>query len=117
MKLAFARWGLLGLVIGFVLVGAIVLGLTVWARRDGVLAIHSALADAKPWLLIWRLMLYSVLMTFWREIMEWLSQYLAVSTRAQAQLVGWRWRAGMGLLLMDLILVEDLLGVLHDVFF
>jgi len=117
VRAAPTRWAI-GIVLAFiVLAGSISLGLLAWARRDGVLAIHSALADAKPWLLIWRLMLYSVLMTYWRELMEWLSQHLELARPAQAQLVGWRWRPGMGLLLMDLILVEDLLGVLGSVFF
>ena len=82
MKPALTRWSLLCLFLGFVLIAAITLGLITWARRDGVLAIHGALADAKPWLLAWRLMLYSALMTFWREIMQWLSQHLELSTPA-----------------------------------
>lgn len=100
-----------------VLAGAISLGLIAWATREGVLAVQIALSEAGPWLLTWRLMLFSALITFWREIMAWLSQHFGLSTDAEAQLVGWRWRAGTGLVLMNLILVEGLLGLLQSVLF
>jgi len=113
---AVARWGRFFLVLSFMLIAGIALGLIAWAKREGVLAVHRALVETEAWFLAWRLMLFGALMAFWQEIMRWLSGRLELSSRAQAQLVGWRWRAGTGLLLMDLILVEDLLGLLESVF-
>ena len=117
MRAAPARWAVGILLTFIVLAGAISLGLIAWAKREGALAVQIGLSAAGPWLLAWRLMLYVVLMTYWREIMEWLSPRMELSTAARTQLVAWRWRAGMGLLMMDLILVEDLLGILQRVFF
>ena len=92
---------------------AIATGLVAWTKIEGQEAVRATLRDARPWLLLWRLCLLSFLMICWRPVVASIGRYFQLSTSAERALRNWKWRAGAGLVLMDLILVEDLLGVLR----
>ena len=92
------------------------LGIAVWASRDGVTAVHAGLIAAAPWLLVWRLSLFTLLMLYWRELADRLCQTLSLGADSRVAIGHWRWRAGIGLILMDLVLVEDAIGRLQRAF-
>ena len=95
------------------LVGAIAAGVFAWAERESVDAIHLRLEQAAPWLLLWRVSLFSVLVVYWREFAGWIANIFSLDSESRAELVHWRWRAAAGLLFMDLVLVEDVIGQLQ----
>ena len=97
----------------FALVTAVAVGLWVWMARSGLEAAELMLARAAPWLLCWRLLLFVALMVYWRELVRGLSTYAGLSDAATAALRRWRVRAGIGLIVMDLVLVEDAIGFLR----
>jgi hypothetical protein len=94
---------------------AIALALIIWAERMGDTAVRKALSDARPWFLLWRLSLLTALLGYWRPIVAWTSKRFSLSRTSEAELQKWRWRAGAWLVVMDLVLVEDLLGLLRYV--
>ena len=94
---------------------AIALVLIIWAERVGDAAVLDALNDARPWLLLWRLSLLTALLLYWRPVVAWTSKRFSLSRASETELQKWRWRAGAWLVVMDLVLVEDLLGLLRYV--
>ena len=107
-----ARWLLGAVLVWLTAIAAVAAGVWVWAERDGIAEVQTGLAKARPWLFGWRLLLFSALMLYWHEIAGWLTRRAELGAAAAAALRQWRWRAGAGLVLMDLILVEDVLGFL-----
>jgi hypothetical protein len=107
-----ARWLFGAVLVWLVAIAAVAAGLWVWAERDGIADVQAGLSSAQPWLLGWRLTLFSVLMLYWHEIAGWLTRRAELGAAAATALRQWRWRAGAGLVLMDLILAEDVLGFL-----
>jgi hypothetical protein len=97
------------------LVAGIAIGLIAWAERDSVEAINSRLAALAPWLVLWRISLFAALVVYWNELARWAARAFALDDKSGAELVRWRWRAAAGLLLMDLVLVEDLIGKVQRV--
>jgi hypothetical protein len=94
---------------------AIALVLVIWAERMGDAAVLEALNGARPWLLLWRLSLLAALLVYWRAVVAWMSKRFSLSRTSEIELQSWRWRAGTWLVVMDLVFVEDLLGLLRYV--
>jgi hypothetical protein len=90
-------------------------GLIVWAERVGDATVLVALRDARPWLLLWRFSLLTALLVYWRPIVAWTSKRFRLSRASETELQRWRWRAATWLVVMDLVLVEDLVGLLRYV--
>jgi hypothetical protein len=95
------------------LVAGIAVGFTVWVERESVEAVNARLAEFALWLLLWRISLFAILVVYWKELARWVARAFALDAESGAELVRWRWRALAGLLLMDLVLVEDLIGKVH----
>lgn len=92
----------LGLVLGYAATLAIVgIVLTLWSRHQDLEAIHAALEEAKPALAIWRLVLYAALVAAWPRLCRRL---------ADERLGGQRWQVAIGLLLYELLLVQNIPG-------
>ena len=103
------------MVAGSLIAIAIAAGLVIWEERVGQAAVLAALRDARPWLLVWRLLLLTVVVLYWRPMVAWTSKRFCLSESSEAALREWRWRAAAGVVVMDLVLVEDLLGLLRHV--
>jgi len=104
------RWAL-GLVLGAGVVVAIAL-LTVRTTPAAIDALDARWTDVAPWLLAWRVGLFACLVACWGRLVTWVSQRLSLDTSCCEALLAWRWRGAGLLLLMDLVLVEDLVGKL-----
>ena len=113
MKVSRGRPAVALLFAGCAIAAAIALVLIVWTKRVGDAAVLEALNVARPWLLLWRLSLLSALLVYWRPIVTWTSKRFSLSRTSETELQKWRWRAGAWLVVMDLVLVEDLLGLLR----
>ena len=92
---------------------AIAAGLVIWTEVVGRAAVLSALRAARPWFILWRLFLLTVLLLYWRPMVAWTAKRFRLSQSSEVALREWRWRAAVGVVVMDLVLVEDLLGLLR----
>jgi hypothetical protein len=108
-------WWLVGMTAWVLAVVAIAIGLATWARFEGPNAVRATLQEATPWLLLWRLTVWSMLMLGWGPLSAAVARHLVLSTSSEQALRAWRWRAGAGLVLIDLVLVEDLVGAVSRV--
>jgi hypothetical protein len=108
-------WWFIGVTAWALIVVAVGIGLAVWAKVEGPSAVRATLQDAAPWLLLWRLTVWSLLMIGWGSMTTAIARYLELSVSSEQALLAWRWRAGAGLVLIDLVLVEDLVGVVGRV--
>jgi len=104
------RW-LVGFATGAGLVVAgLAVSLMIWAEQESVENINSHVAQMAPWLLLWRIGVFAILVLFWDELAGWAAKAFALNSESGVELARWRWRAATGLVLMDLVLVEDLIG-------
>ena len=115
MKVSPGRPGLALLSAWCAIAAAIGLVLIIWAERVGHAAVLEALSDARPWFLVWRLSLLTAILVYWRSIVAWTSKRFSLSRTSETELLKLRWRAAAWLVVMDLVLVEDLLGLLRYV--
>lgn len=90
-----------------------VVALWLWTQHDGIEAVELTLTRAAPWLLLWRLGLFTVLILYWHEFVDRLAKSAMLALATTTALRRWRVRAGAGLIVMDLVLVEDALGLLR----
>ena len=107
------RWLGVTLAASALLVAGIAVGLVSWAERAGLEVIRSRLEQAAPWLLVWRITLFAILIIYWKELASWIGRKCALDEASCAALVQWRWRAAVWILLLDLVLAEDLIGLIQ----
>lgn len=115
MRLLGARSARAFVSLSAVLVGLVAVALLVWTGVEGQEAVRQALRAARPWLLLWRLAVLGVLIARWDSIVESLSRRFRLSSVSAHTLRRWRWRAALWLIVMDLVLVEDVRGLLARV--
>lgn len=101
--------------LGLVLALAVVLFFV--AQRSGIEDLEELLRRVAPSLLLWRLGLFVALMLYWRELVGGLARLAKLDGPTTSALHGWRTRAGTGLVVMDLLLVEDTVGWLARLVF
>lgn len=104
------RW-LVGFATGAaLLVVGISISLIMWAEQESIEKINTRVAQMAPWLLLWRIGVFAILILYWNELTGWATNAFALNSESGVELARWRWRAATGLVLMDLVLVEDLIG-------
>ena len=107
------RWLAVALAASSLRVAGIALGLVTWAEREGLEVVQAQLEQAAPWFLVWRITLFAILIIYWKEFAGWVSRKCAVDEASYAALIQWRWRAAVWVLLLDLVLAEDLIGLIQ----
>jgi hypothetical protein len=107
------QWLAVTLIASGLLVAGIAVGLVTWAEKEGLEIIQARLAQAAPWLLVWRIAVFAILIVYWRELAGWVSRRCSLDEASCAALVQWRWRAAVWILLLDLVLAEDLIGLIQ----
>jgi hypothetical protein len=93
-----------------VFLAMIALGIVAVAHRQGLEGLEGTLQRGRPWLLFWRIGVFAVLMVYWRELVRVVVRVAKLDVATAQALTLWRARAGVGLVMMDLVLVEDALG-------
>jgi len=89
---------------------SIAISLIIWAEQASVEKINTRVAQLTPWLVLWRIGVFAILVLYWNELAGWAVKAFGLDAESGLELARWRWRAATGLVLMDLVLVEDLIG-------
>lgn len=98
----------------FILVG---IGVATWQLFEDPVTIRDRLYAAKPYLFGWRVLLLTLLITFWPNFMAWLSRCNGWTKAKLEFTISWRWRLALWLVVIEVGLVQGVIGVfLRNVF-
>ncbi len=100
-------FGMVILITLFILVG---IGMAAWQLFEDPMTIRDRLYAAKPYLFGWRMLLLALLITFWPHLMAWLGRCNGWSTGKLQFAIGWRWRAALWLMVIEVGLVQGVIG-------
>ncbi len=104
--LRLALLGMLFLVISS-LIGA---ALWTWIGASGMNAVDAHLKAARPWLMVWRVVFFSLVIGFWPQWVRWLATRWNWSAERHQALLGLRWRVAAWWALLELLLAQNLMG-------
>lgn len=104
--LRLALLGMLFLVISS-LIGA---ALWTWIGASGMNAVDAQLDAARPWLMGWRVVLFASVIGFWPQWTAWLAARRQWPPERRQALLGLRWRVAAWGIVLELLLVQNLLG-------
>ncbi|MBA1446460.1 MAG: hypothetical protein M3H12_07640 [Chromatiales bacterium] len=91
----------------FILAG---IGMATWQLFEDPVMIHNRLNAAKPYLFGWRMLLLTLLITFWPNLMVWLCRRNGWDTAKLDLAIDWRWRAALWLMVIEVGLVQGVIG-------
>jgi len=93
-----------------VLFGLAVLGTLGWGWVEGPAAVARGIEAARPWLALWRLTLYALLVGGWGYAVD----RIAAAKGWQPEYTAWvrrrRWRIAAWLVILELVLVQNVVG-------
>ena len=118
MRLASLRRGGLATALSIALLTGvgIAAGWVLWVERDEITSLQSQWSTLYPWLLCLRCSLFLSLMIYWHEFVAWLGRVGSLGRASRIALQHWRPRAALGLIVIDLVLVEGVVGRLTHAF-
>jgi len=97
------------LVITLVLAVIVAIGMGVWQHRVGFTATGDAIANAKPYFLLFRLVAAAVLIGGWTYWMHYLARTKDWSDAHLQHAIGLRWRVLGWLAVLELLVGQNLL--------
>jgi hypothetical protein len=80
---------------------------------DVMVAGHKA---AKPYLVLWRLFTFIVIIGGWNRWMKWLTQWADLTPQQHQLNMHYRWRFACWLIVIEALLVQNILADLVDLF-
>lgn len=81
-----------------------------WHVIESAQSIQEKIRQAKPWLALWRISLFVLIIAYWPQLTEKLAKYFHWSMTDQNDLKAQRWRIAGWLIVIELVLVQ---GVVH----
>jgi len=99
------------------LCGLVLLGLGLWASRNGIDRMNDAIEAATPYLTAWRALVYGALVGGWPWWVRRVARRYHWTDSRRIRVAGQRWNAALILVLLELVFVQDLpdrLYVLSD---
>jgi hypothetical protein len=80
---------------------------------DAMAAGHQA---AKPYLVLWRLFIFMVIIGGWNRWMKWLAQWADLTPQQHQFNLQYRWRFALWLIVFEALLVQNILAIFVDIF-
>ncbi len=106
-----------GMVILITLVILVGIGMAAWQLFEDPVTIRDHLYAVKPYLFGWRMLLLTLLIAFWPHLVAWLGRHNGWSTTKLEFIIGWRWRAALWLTVIEVGLIQGVIGVcLRNIF-
>ncbi len=88
----------------------IIVLISVWSWRVGPWAMSQGVAAAQPYFLAWRALLLIALIGGWPLLVGRLARHFRFSLIQQQALLAVRWRLALWLILIEILLVQGVLG-------
>lgn len=104
--LRLALLGILFLVISS-LIGAT---LWTWIGASGLNTVDAHLEAIKPWFMLWRGVLFGLVIGFWPRWVGWLATQRNWPSARRQDLLGLRWRVAAWWVILELLLAQNLIG-------
>jgi|GEM_PF-1571277 len=103
------------IVYAFVVLSALVAaGIVVWTVRTGHSSVERNIEAAQPYLALWRIFLFLVLIGAWRHWVELMAGWTGMNDDRIRYARSQRWRVGVWLILIELILIDGLPRAFFD---
>lgn len=81
-----------------------------WHVLESAHSIQEKIHQAKPWLGLWRLSLFVLLIGFWPKLVQVTAKYVHWSEAYQTNLKALRWRIAGWLIIIELVLVQGVVN-------
>lgn len=104
--LRLALFGMLFLIIS-ALMG---FGLWSWIGASGMNVVDAHLDAARPWFMVWRIVLFALVIGFWPRWVGWLATQRKWPSARRQDLLGLRWRVAAWWVILELLLAQNLIG-------
>lgn len=95
---------------GLALAGLTVVGVFAWHYFNDTQAIAAGIERARPWLAAWRAALFFSLIGFWAQLINALANRYGWNDPQRQHLGAQRWRVAAWLIVIELVLVQNLIG-------
>jgi len=86
------------------------IGMATWQLFENPKVIQGHLEAAKPYLFGWRMFLLGALITLWPRLMAWFGQRFRWNNDKLKFAIDWRWRAALWLLVIEVGLIQGVIG-------
>lgn len=99
-------------------VGALAAALIVaiWVYIAGIESMQQGLTVARPYLALWRLFMFGILIGGWHYWIEWLARWAGLDAHRKQAVLGLRWRTAAWLLVIEAILVQGVVSAfIHNI--
>jgi hypothetical protein len=93
-----------------ILIGLAVVGIVAWHYATDAQAVAFGLEAARPWLSVWRAALSAALIVLWPPLINWLAARYGWSDGQRRYVTAQRWRVAAWLIVIELVLVQNLVG-------
>ena len=88
----------------------VAIGLAVWVEHTSPVDIAQTLERVQPWLLLWRLVLFAVVIGGWPTWARLITRWQSWSEAQYERLVAARWTVALWLTVLELALGQNILG-------
>lgn len=81
-----------------------------WIDAAGLTTVDAYLEAIKPWLILWRIILFALVIGAWPHGVDWLATRRNWPSARRQALLGLRWRVAAWWALLELFLAQNLIG-------
>lgn len=93
-----------------------IIGGIAWDYLQGSVAVADQLETAKPWLLVWRMLIFAGLIAIWPRLIVWFAVRYEWNEEHTDYVTSQRWRVAAWLIVIELILVQGVVMRFAEVF-
>lgn len=88
----------------------IIIGLVISYAYTNLESVDRLMITAKPWLLLWRMVVFLVLIAGWPQWSAMYAQWAGMNKAQLDRMLGCRWRIALWLLVMESVLSQGILS-------
>lgn len=97
-------------IVFLLLIALIGAALWAWIGAVGINTVDAQLEIVRPWLLMWRVGLFALVIGFWPRWSHWLAVRRQWSLERRQALLDLRWRVAAWWAILEVFLVQNLMG-------
>jgi hypothetical protein len=93
-----------------ILIGLAVVGTVAWHYVTDAQAVANSIDSVRPWFAAWRAVLFATLIVLWPRLSNWLAVRYCWNDGQRRYVAAQRWRVAAWLIVIELVLVQNLVG-------